>query len=407
MVYQTGSGEYEPYTGGAPSPSPDYPQEVKSPVVTGVKVTGKNLIKLNLDRWTEAQKEELKAEMSTDGKIILNFTSAKQYNLDLYGDYGVNTLKIDPNKSYTISSDVPQGINIVCRFDIGQETLNSSRKSAVVQNKNYLQQIFVSIPSGIRFNGSIYILLEYGATATEYEPYKEKSIPLSVPVILRGIPSESGNVTIDGQKYLSDYIGQKEGVYGVFRKISLFELESEKIIEIRLYKTQNGCNVFSIYHVVPDDTIIYLSTDSISPIMCNCFNYHKDDSEFAENNFCCHNNKKGTNFVLLGLSESFTVDEAKNYIKSIEEKGVFVTFWYVVEEETFEALPEPDQQALKDLKTFYPSSIISWETEDGVGAWTRAEIIHDPTNYIDEKLEQITSQQTALQTEILKIGGSI
>lgn len=34
---------YEPYTGGQPSPSPDYPQEIKSVVNPIVKVCGKNL----------------------------------------------------------------------------------------------------------------------------------------------------------------------------------------------------------------------------------------------------------------------------------------------------------------------------------------------------------------------------
>lgn len=34
---------YEPYTGGIPSPSPDYPQEIKSVVNPTVKVCGKNL----------------------------------------------------------------------------------------------------------------------------------------------------------------------------------------------------------------------------------------------------------------------------------------------------------------------------------------------------------------------------
>lgn len=62
------------------------------------------------------------------------------------------------------------------------------------------------------------IQFEPGTTATSYEPYKEQSITFSAPITLRGIPSESGNITIDGTKYLSDYIGQKEGVYGVFRK---------------------------------------------------------------------------------------------------------------------------------------------------------------------------------------------
>lgn len=39
---------YEPYTGGQPSPSPDYPQEIKSVVNPTVKVCGKNLLQPNM-----------------------------------------------------------------------------------------------------------------------------------------------------------------------------------------------------------------------------------------------------------------------------------------------------------------------------------------------------------------------
>lgn len=43
MLYQSGEGTWEPYTGGAPSPSPDYPQEIVSKAEDGnvtVTVTG-------------------------------------------------------------------------------------------------------------------------------------------------------------------------------------------------------------------------------------------------------------------------------------------------------------------------------------------------------------------------------
>lgn len=42
MLYQSGDGTWEPYTGGKPSPSPEYPQEIVSTDVTAVTVTGAN-----------------------------------------------------------------------------------------------------------------------------------------------------------------------------------------------------------------------------------------------------------------------------------------------------------------------------------------------------------------------------
>ncbi len=40
MLYQDGDGTWEPYTGGQPSPSPDYPQEIVGTDVTAVTVLG-------------------------------------------------------------------------------------------------------------------------------------------------------------------------------------------------------------------------------------------------------------------------------------------------------------------------------------------------------------------------------
>ena len=45
MIYQDGDGTWEPFTNGKPSPSPEYPQEIKSvgPKVT-IRTTGKNML---------------------------------------------------------------------------------------------------------------------------------------------------------------------------------------------------------------------------------------------------------------------------------------------------------------------------------------------------------------------------
>lgn len=61
---------YEPYTGGKPSPSPDYPQEIKSVVNPTVKVTNeegvemifKNSKLFELKRVKDVQEQSLKAE---------------------------------------------------------------------------------------------------------------------------------------------------------------------------------------------------------------------------------------------------------------------------------------------------------------------------------------------------------
>ena len=244
---------------------------------------------------------------------------------------------------------------------------------------------------------------------------QEQTIPLSTPVTLRGIPSETGNVTIDGQKYLSDYIGQKDGVYGVFRSFFVYKVTgNEDFICFGGGYVEEGSfdAYFNIGQYAPEakrDT-----PHDVKWGLCNFLSFNTAVwSKRGEIGFCYNLGqvhirvKNETISATQEMEISQKTQLLKDYLKNLYDSGTPMIFLHPLATETFEPLPEPDQQALKDLKTFYPTSVISWETEDGAGAWTRVEIIHDPTNYIDEKLGQITAQQTALQAELLKIGGSI
>ena len=244
---------------------------------------------------------------------------------------------------------------------------------------------------------------------------KEQSIALSAPVTLRGIPLESGNITINGQKYLSDYIGQKEGVYGVFRSFFVYEVTGKETLVCSggAYVEEGSFDAyFNIAQYAPEakrDT-----PNNVKWGLCNFLSFNSAVwSKRGEIGFCYNIEqvhirlKNETISATQEMEISQKSQLLKDYLKRLYDSGTPMIFLYPLATESFEPLPPEDVQALADLKTFYPTSIISWETEDNSGAWTRAEIIHDPANYIDEKLGQITAQQTALQADVLKIGGSV
>ena len=247
---------YEPYTGGQPSPSPDYPQEIKSSVVTGIKIT--------------------------DG--------AEQ----------------------------------------------------------------------------------------------EKTIPLTTPVTLRGIPSESGNVTIDGQKYLSDYIGQKDGVYGVFRK-------TQEIVD-------NGSNQWGVYTSQDGFYGALLKMSRNREVgLCNQAQVLTEGKEISSNSMWIGI----SNGTVYFLKSSFYNPELPdnglaNWKAHLAENPLKIIT--VADEETFEPLPEQDNKALSNLKTFYPTSIISGVTEDGQGIWVQSDIVCDPKNYINNETEKIKNE---IQSQLL------
>lgn len=360
---------YEPYTGGAPSPSPEYPQEIKSSVVTGGKVTGKNLFD----------------PKKLSGGEFVEFKGAHCYK---YKDDNKNfTFDLSENKieslyltimMYRDSEYADKRINVFFEYNDGTRQSSNALTSGVIYTIESKEgKILKKIVGNDNWSQNVYIdlsitQLECGTTATPYEPYKEKTIPLSAPIALRGIPSESGNVTIDGQKYLSDYIGQKEGVYGVFRKTQKKILNGsefwQKIASIKVFVANFVFGrVFNQADGICNQLIINGDTSPKAWIGSNNANFYAVDTSFFDDNLpdC-------------GLA-NWKAHLAENPLKIIT----------IADEETFEPLPEADQQALKELKTFYPTSIISWETEDGTGAWTRAEIKCDLKSYILEKIQEI------------------
>lgn len=312
-------------------PAPESPQEIKSSVVTGVKLTGANIIDC-----TQANERVLEK-----GNNFLKFS--------LWGytifDTGYVIKIVKPNTKYYYSctimmNEVVQGKKT---FDLSKrlmffsdggnliifesrDTMTNGQKiklSGSFTTKENLNNVRIGAYSERYTNEDG--TGQYLSTITvedfmisenpiaEYEPYKEKTIPLSTPIALRGIHSETGNITIDGTKYLSDVI------------------DKEKVTRyIGYIASYNGEDVGDLWM----STTGQLNTGAT---------------------------------VIYALSEPIT-----------------------------EPLPPEDVQALKELKTFYPSSVISWETEDNSGAWTRAEIIHDPKNYIDEQISSAVTQSITL-----------
>ena len=79
------------------------------------------------------------------------------------------------------------------------------------EDSKYKFNLYIRITKGITFNNETWepqILI--GKQITPFEPYKEQSIQLSIT--LNAIPvSSGGNVTIDGQQYVADYVDAERG----------------------------------------------------------------------------------------------------------------------------------------------------------------------------------------------------
>ena len=207
---------YEPYTGGIPSPNPDYPQEIKSVVNPTVKVCGKNL--LNYDAWSQANCANGKAVYENNGVTITALRNDAFTDFDISKFPTTARIPVNVGETITISWDEPLNKNGRV-FVFG----NASTSNMIYVDNSSSKQLKYTIPSGVTFITFRFgvgnagdtisyrnIQIEKCSTPTAYEPYHEQTAAL--PYTLNAIPvSSGGNVTIDGQQYIADYVDVERG----------------------------------------------------------------------------------------------------------------------------------------------------------------------------------------------------
>lgn len=206
---------YEPYTGGQPSPSPNYPQEIKSVVNPTVKVCGKNL-------WNPI----LGGYISNNDGSITTTLKANVAATDFIKTSGKDITVIARNFSSAMIDSFAYRIGF---YDAGKKwikniiLLDGSKYSIKTSNITGIEYIRVSAPSGIYDT----IQIEKGSEATPYEPYTEQSVQL--PYTLNAIPVTSGgNVTINGQQYVADYVDVERGK--LVRRVDSSKLDNTQSI---------------------------------------------------------------------------------------------------------------------------------------------------------------------------------
>lgn len=240
---------YEPYTGGQPSPSPNYPQEIKSVVNPTVKVCGKNL-------WNPI----LGGYISNNDGSITTTLKANIAATDFIKTSGKDITVIARNFSSAMIDSFAYRIGF---YDAGKKwiknitLLDGSKYSIKTSNITGIEYIRVSAPSGIYDT----IQIEKGSEATPYEPYTEQSVQL--PYTLNAIPVTSGgNVTINGQQYVADRVVEKDGVFGIERNIREIHTNTKTMNNTDNYPGWNnveGISDVMYYNAEPTEEIRRLS----------------------------------------------------------------------------------------------------------------------------------------------------
>ena len=366
---------YEPYTGGQPSPSLNYPQEINSVVNPTVKLLGSNILKIR-----DGEYQDVGCTITvSNGVIKLNGTSTN--NKRIYLPIDTPSMLKEGTEIIFCPNNI-KGIEHLnkCYVDYSNENTKSlSITSNIVntpyvitrQDARYEFKLSIKITGGNTFNNETWkpqILI--GKQITPFEPYKEQSIQL--PITLNAIPvSSDGNVTINGQQYIADYVDVERGK--LVKCVNTMTLNGSEA-----WEEEKGTTVGSRYHLIIDDSTI--SNKNTGNSMLSHLQLGTDGSTYAQK-YCYTITNNNNLYVALSGSES--LHEFKSILKADN--------WHLVYKVTTPEeidLTTEELQALKELVTYYPVTDISVNSEqlDGYTVFNYPISIANGWNYVKQQL---------------------
>lgn len=338
------------------TPSPENPVEIKSVVNPAIKARGKNLFNKN-------------AFVSFDNVYINEDTTV------VYGDNNRGfVIKLNKGTYYYTQRIVHTDVQVAVfknRPELGsvaeKVTRNNINVEIVLNDTSYL---FVKYSHSVSDNDippqSILdsILLIYKGDNTSYEPCKEQSIQL--PYTLNAIPvSEGGNVTINGQQYIADYVDIEKGK--LYRKVKRLNLKDADDIGIAHGFHSNG-NGYLSFSVVDD---VNREQQPIS-------NRYKGSKWTSESGYVYIPNNNSIVFVDARFTDKQTA------IKLIQDTYVI----YALSSQTEEDLSLEQIKSLKSLSTYYPVTNITVDSEelDGYAVFNYSVSMANGWNYVKQQL---------------------
>lgn len=214
---QPTASNYEPYTGGKPSPSPEYPQEIESTGDVGeigVTVTGANLLPFEVGQkgnGFEVFADGVQVDVDRETDIY----AVGQNNGNVESGYDEFAL-MTAGKYYIYSGtqDVylyvvvwRKGKNVVLGYSVG----TNAAQIEIMDGDKF--RIFLRTAAA--FKGKVKAMItRTPMNATSYEPYKPvQKLIVPTPNGLPGIPvSSGGNYTDEkGQQWVADEIDLAKG----------------------------------------------------------------------------------------------------------------------------------------------------------------------------------------------------
>lgn len=333
--------DFEPYVGGKPSPSPEYPQEIKSVVNPVIKTHGKNLLKATLQTNTQ---NGVTCINNGDGTYTLNGIATALIDMALSTNF-----HIENGKMYRMTGWVKNVSGFIYLMNGKGDARDTGDGVTFTYNDvtNDLKVIHIAIAKDAIINNVIIkpmICTDINATYDDFEPYQETQATL--PYELYAIPVDSGgNVTIDGQQYIADYVDVERGK--LVRMTELIEYDGTENWSLQSINN-NGIANFQI-----------IVTRYISSIgMCDTLQLQKTIiSNTNTEGFMINSN----NSLFIRINTTRGISTLETFKEFLANKHIFIL--YALSTPTEIDLVKEEITAFKALSTYYPKTYVDAESE--------------------------------------------
>ena len=363
---------YEPYTGGQPSPSPDYPQEINS-IEGSVEFAcrGKNI----LTKKSSTQTSNGITNVFKDNTLTYNGTASRNYsNCVPTGNFKIT------KGTYTFSITNPLDTSISVRF---QKTIdyNGGSFEAIINKGetsvtftlhddfNFLYFYLVT-REGDTYSGHTSMQLEKGTQATEYEPHVEPNqVTFNLnDEKLRSVGDVKDELIVDldtGDYYKVENIG----------KVVLDGSDDEN------WKYDNKEGDITQWRLYLGDS--FYRNDGVIRIISNYFlGYGFKDSWYIDNSVCL----VGENSMRINTAKFDSVESLKEWLST---HNTIVD--YVLQTPTTKKLGTLSSEDLAKLKTFKGYNNVTVNTNLGLMN-IRFTYGLDIKKYVDNKIAQLSEQ---------------
>lgn len=354
------NAEYEPYTGGKPSPSPEYPQEIKNvgdKGNVGVSVTGKNLLP-NTVVLPDKTDKGIVWTYKSDGVYHVSGTSTGVFDSPVLQ---LTDFNLPPGTYRMINSENATPQIVVTKSD-GRDYWNNTKFT--IEKGDKIKYWYCVVPNGKTVDTDVYAYLELDTgskpTKEDFEPYK---------------PPQTITLALDRPLTKWDRLEKREGVWGIARQGKTKVLKAAPEEEWAVWA--NKQNAFFIRN----DKIIKEG-------LCSHF---KAKSSFEIG--------KETGIYLSDtihlIVTDMNINSLENWKTWLQANPITVT--YKTYESNFVPLPQSEQDAIRALKTYYPTTIISNDENAGM----EVSYVADTKNYINQKIDTINAVLVNIQKALL------